>query len=91
MTKFEANKDNARKQIWRIEEGLTDVLNKKKYSFVFSHKELDFIILVLQQLQSDDRGEIVALVDRLMKESNYREFPGTLIDRLLCSPEVVKK
>ena len=91
MTKFYTNKENAQKQIWKIEEGLSEVLQKKKYSFVFSHKELDFIIQALEGLQSDDRGEIVAFCDKIMKNTDFRDFPGTLIDRLLCSPEVEKK
>ena len=92
ISRFEKNKQAVEKATWKFEENINEELYKKKYSFVFTHKELDFIITVLEALERDDRSEVTAFRERLEKKITHFNFESsTLRDRLLCSPEVEKK
>ena len=88
MTKFEAIREKAGKQKSKWERDLDEQLNKKKYRVIFKHEELDYLIELLEQIDTNDKSDIRDLKDRLERKLPFPRNLSALNEKLMSAPEV---
>ena len=76
------------KQQSKWDRDLEEQLNKKKYRVIFKHEELDYLIELLEQIDTNDKSDIRDLKDRLERKLPFPRNLSALNEKLMSAPEV---